>query len=117
ELVDSLKALDPRRPIREADIGRRAGHVRSMRMPAPRATNSGKTQAIRPALCILRTFRHLLPGDGIRTDLQQGGLSSPSARRISANTVNDFPNSGDDNAWAIELNKMTCIVHNSMGAT
>jgi hypothetical protein len=27
-VVDSLKALDPERPIREADIDRRDGHVR-----------------------------------------------------------------------------------------
>jgi len=43
-------------------------------------------------------------------------LSPPSARRIGANIVNDFPNSGDDNAWAIKLNKMTCIARNSVGA-
>jgi hypothetical protein len=28
EVVDSLKVLDPRRPIREADIDRRDWHVR-----------------------------------------------------------------------------------------
>jgi hypothetical protein len=58
-MVDGLKALDPNRPIREADINRRApaksalGHISDLwisdgpehfRSPASRETNGGRTR-------------------------------------------------------------------------
>src|SRR5262249_13576225 len=44
-VVDSLKALDPEWPIREADIDRRDGYVRFV--PEPAVSNRSKEQAIR----------------------------------------------------------------------